>query len=546
MCEENANLLGDGNTPCQETCDRDRGSPHCQACLKECQARCECEEFCSDGLIKDAALCVEQGAVWQEALSQNFNDIFNAMLTLFEISTTEGWVDVMYSAVDSNGYFMQPARDNQVLWAFFFVLYIFVFFMFFINLSVGVIVDKFMDLKAEASTTLAEDLPSGADAISVTSQAGFSTDVEITIECADQGLSETRKIKTLTGVGRFQLSAKLDHAFPKGATVTKKGKAIMSTDGQDKWKKKWLQARKSLDGRGEKIYLLTNLQNLPTNRRKVYDMITSRWFENAIMAFIILNTALMCLKWFPEPTDNWQSTLDDINYFFAAVFTVEAAVKLFALRLDYFRSPSSQWGADVKQRRTWSEMRIKQLRAPPLRRACGWLILSLFHICENYAEGDPANFHGIEIGEPDAENHQDDSSYHINCYLDSLTFCTPFYESSEHPTFLDYDSNTMAGLTGTATSVASKIPVHHVIPEGAEIEGAAVDGLGSLSTSTATRAIGKLIYLTALGTVQMAHFRILGSIIFRVSDNGREDCSAAQTISYRMTTNGLDDINYDF
>jgi len=194
-----------------------------------------------------------------------------------------------------------------------------------------------MDLKAEASTTLAEDLPSGADAISVMSQAGFSSDVEITIECADQGLSETRKIKTLTGVGRFQLSAKLDHAFPKGATVTKKGKAIMSTDGQDKWKKKWLQARKSLDGRGEKIYLLTNLQNLPTNRRKVYDMISHRWFENAIMAVIILNTVLMCLKWFPEPTDNWQSTLDDINYFFAAVFTAEAAVKLFALRLDYFR-----------------------------------------------------------------------------------------------------------------------------------------------------------------------------------------------------------------
>lgn len=350
MCEENAVLNGDGNTPCQETCDRDgndgelsaaeKADPHCEACLLECQARCECEEFCSEVHIKDAALCIEQGATWSEALSQNFNTIFTAILTLFEISTTEGWVDVMYAATDAHtDFFMQPVRDNQVVWAFFFFIYIFVFSMFFINLSVGVIVDKFMDLKAEASTTLAEDLSAGADAISVMSQAGFSSDVEITIECADQGLSETRKIKTLKGVGRFLLSAKLDNAFPKGATVTKKGKAILSTDGQDKWKKKWLQARKSLDGRGDKIYLLTNLQNLPANRRKVYDMISNRWFENVIMAAIILNTALMCLKWFPQPTDNWQDTLDDINYFFAAVFTVEAAIKLFALRLDYFRDP---------------------------------------------------------------------------------------------------------------------------------------------------------------------------------------------------------------
>lgn len=337
MCEENANLLGDGNTPCRETCDRDRDGVHCQACLLECQAQCECEEFCGNSLIKDAALCIEQGASWSESLSQNFNDIFNAMLTLFEISTTEGWVDVMYSATDSVGWFMQPKRDQQEIWAFFFTAYIFVFFMFFINLSVGVIVDKFMDLKAEASTTLSSDLSAGANEISVTSQAGFSSDVEIVITCAEQGHEETRKIKAIKGVGRFQLSGKLDFAFPKGATVTKKGKAILSTDGQDKWKKKWLQARKSLDGQGEKIYLLTNLQNLPPKRRKVYDLIMSRCFENSIMAAIILNTFLMCLKWFPQPVEDWQRTLDDINYFFAAVFTVEATVKLFALRLDYFR-----------------------------------------------------------------------------------------------------------------------------------------------------------------------------------------------------------------
>lgn len=70
------------------------------------------------------------------------------MLTLFEISTTEGWVDVMYSAADSVQPYVQPKRDNQeMLWVPFFMLYLFFSNMFIINLSVGVIVDKFMSMK---------------------------------------------------------------------------------------------------------------------------------------------------------------------------------------------------------------------------------------------------------------------------------------------------------------------------------------------------------------------------------------------------------------
>jgi|LauGreDrversion4_2_1035121.scaffolds.fasta_scaffold194868_2 hypothetical protein len=39
--------------------------------------------------------CINQGGTWQNA-DQNFDDIFNAMSTLFQISTTEGWIDIMY------------------------------------------------------------------------------------------------------------------------------------------------------------------------------------------------------------------------------------------------------------------------------------------------------------------------------------------------------------------------------------------------------------------------------------------------------------------
>eukprot|EP00421_Protoceratium_reticulatum_P005607 CAMPEP_0168363876 /NCGR_PEP_ID=MMETSP0228-20121227/3920_1 /TAXON_ID=133427 /ORGANISM="Protoceratium reticulatum, Strain CCCM 535 (=CCMP 1889)" /LENGTH=1902 /DNA_ID=CAMNT_0008376623 /DNA_START=137 /DNA_END=5845 /DNA_ORIENTATION=+ len=120
--------------------------PGCSSCLLECEAACQCRDFC-EPLIKDAALCHEQGQAWSQTLSQNFDNIWSSMLTLFEISTTEGWVDVMYSATDAMDTYVQPKRDNQQwVWAPFFVFYIFFMTMFLINLSVGIIVERFFEL----------------------------------------------------------------------------------------------------------------------------------------------------------------------------------------------------------------------------------------------------------------------------------------------------------------------------------------------------------------------------------------------------------------
>ena len=57
----------------------------------------------------------EQGGAWVSwmQVEQSFDNIFTAFCTLFEISTTEGWVDVMLAAVDSRGPFMHPQRDGR-------------------------------------------------------------------------------------------------------------------------------------------------------------------------------------------------------------------------------------------------------------------------------------------------------------------------------------------------------------------------------------------------------------------------------------------------
>ena len=50
--------------------------------------------------ISDKWNCIDYGGVWinQDA---NFDSVFQSMVTLFEMSTTEGWVGTMWNGVDS-------------------------------------------------------------------------------------------------------------------------------------------------------------------------------------------------------------------------------------------------------------------------------------------------------------------------------------------------------------------------------------------------------------------------------------------------------------
>ena len=43
---------------------------------------------------------------------QNFDNIFRAMLSLFDMMSTEGWQTIMRSGMDSVGIDKQPKEDN--------------------------------------------------------------------------------------------------------------------------------------------------------------------------------------------------------------------------------------------------------------------------------------------------------------------------------------------------------------------------------------------------------------------------------------------------
>lgn len=90
--------------------------------------------------------CLDQGGAWVNQ-ERNFDSIAGAIPVLCEIITTEGWLEVMYSAVDSRGVDLQPRRDHNPLATLFFVSFLVVGNIFVLNLFVGIVIDKFNRLK---------------------------------------------------------------------------------------------------------------------------------------------------------------------------------------------------------------------------------------------------------------------------------------------------------------------------------------------------------------------------------------------------------------
>lgn len=58
-------------------------------------------------------------------------------------------------------------------------------------------------------------------------------------------------------------------------------------------------------------------------------MVYNNRFDQFIMACIVLNTIVLCFKWYNEPEDLVRVT-DIINYVFAVIFTLEIILKLIA------------------------------------------------------------------------------------------------------------------------------------------------------------------------------------------------------------------------
>lgn len=115
--------------------------------------------YCTDPTIPTEALCtgtfieyqdndISQPELserqWQQAIL-HFDNVPQAMLSLFTVITSEGWVRVMRTATDGTSEGNAPERDHRSEFALFFVIFIVVMSFFMFNIFVGYVIVTFAE-----------------------------------------------------------------------------------------------------------------------------------------------------------------------------------------------------------------------------------------------------------------------------------------------------------------------------------------------------------------------------------------------------------------
>jgi hypothetical protein len=82
--------------------------------------------------------CNLAGGSW-ERYDSNYDNISQAMMTLFIVSTLEGWPDVMIQSVDSTEVNNGPRMETSKSYIYFYIIFIFVGSFFLLNFFIGVL-----------------------------------------------------------------------------------------------------------------------------------------------------------------------------------------------------------------------------------------------------------------------------------------------------------------------------------------------------------------------------------------------------------------------
>nr|XP_021492333.1 voltage-dependent L-type calcium channel subunit alpha-1S [Meriones unguiculatus] len=75
----------------------------------------------------------------------HFDNVLSAMMSLFTVSTFEGWPQLLYKAIDANEEDTGPIYNNRVEMAIFFIIYIILIAFFMMNIFVGFVIVTFQE-----------------------------------------------------------------------------------------------------------------------------------------------------------------------------------------------------------------------------------------------------------------------------------------------------------------------------------------------------------------------------------------------------------------
>eukprot|EP00474_Spongospora_subterranea_P005111 CRZ05569.1 hypothetical protein [Spongospora subterranea] len=103
-----------------------------------------CENLSSGSILPlSSDMCEAGGGVWKNPDLGSFDHLGAAMLILFEISTLEGWTDVMWATVDATSAGLPPLQDYDITSSLYILSFIIFGSLFLVSLFMGVVVDEY-------------------------------------------------------------------------------------------------------------------------------------------------------------------------------------------------------------------------------------------------------------------------------------------------------------------------------------------------------------------------------------------------------------------
>jgi hypothetical protein len=79
----------------------------------------------------------------------NFDNLGQALMTLFVLSSKDGWVQIMYTGIDAVEIDVQPIENNNEWMLVYFISFILLVGFFVLNMFVGVVIENFHKCRAE-------------------------------------------------------------------------------------------------------------------------------------------------------------------------------------------------------------------------------------------------------------------------------------------------------------------------------------------------------------------------------------------------------------
>ncbi|XP_075298802.1 voltage-dependent L-type calcium channel subunit alpha-1S isoform X2 [Opisthocomus hoazin] len=104
----------------------------------------ECRGYFINYVDGDPTQIELQKRIWLHS-SFHFNNVFSAMMSLFTVSTFEGWPELLYMAIDTNAEDRGPIYNYRVEIAMFFIIYIILIAFFMMNIFVGFVIVTFQE-----------------------------------------------------------------------------------------------------------------------------------------------------------------------------------------------------------------------------------------------------------------------------------------------------------------------------------------------------------------------------------------------------------------